>query len=94
MLTFLVIAFLAGFAGDPAVGESAPPVEVSAPEAAEAPAAAPAPAANEAAAENAAPAAPQYRTERRCENIEITGRRMPQRVCRNVQVLVEADEAE
>jgi len=40
----------------------------------------------------AVPAEPQYRRERRCQEVEVTGRRMPQRVCQNVMVLVEPGE--
>ncbi|HRO04168.1 MAG TPA: hypothetical protein PLS69_11250 [Terricaulis sp.] len=55
-------------------------------------AAAAAPAAESAPAAEAAPAERQYRRERVCREVEITGRRMPQRVCQNVMVPVEDGE--
>lgn len=88
MIEFLVVALLQAVAGSPA----APAAEPAAQEqAAGAGPAAPAPVSEEAApaAEEPAAAPTQYRRERRCREIEVTGRRMPQRVCTNVMVPVE-----
>jgi len=83
MIELIFIGLLQAVAGDPAPAQqpaTAPPAEQAAP--AEAPAEAQAPA-------QPAPTQPQMREERVCQSIEITGRRMPQRVCRNVMVPVE-----
>lgn len=98
MLDLLMLALLQAVAGDPAAAaeptaaahEHADHAPAEAPEAAaEAlPAEAPQAAETQAAA---APAERQYRRERRCQEIEVSGRRIPQRVCQNVMVPVESD---
>ncbi len=94
MLELLMVALFQAVAGAPAppsaeqpagqeqVGGAAPEATAVAPEAA----AAPAESAPEAAA---VPTPTEYRRERRCREVEVTGRRMPQRVCQNVMVPVE-----
>lgn len=98
MIDILIIALLQAVAGEPAAGPQAPQTEgpaVSAPAdtaaPVDAPAAETAPAAEAAPTTEAAAAeAPrEYRRERRCREVEVTGRRMPQRVCTNVMVPVE-----
>jgi len=89
MIELLIVALLQAVAGEPiqaeaarpAIEQQAKPQNEAQPEASETPAA----------TEPAAPPAPQMRSERVCERMEITGRRLPQRVCRTVMVPVEAD---
>ena len=85
MLSFVVIALLQAVAGDPAA-----PAEAADPAAQEQIVAA-----NEASTEPAEPSAEQprqMRRERRCTEVAVTGRRMPQRVFQNVMVPVEPDQ--
>lgn len=90
MLQVLMFALLQAVAGDPGPAPAPAPTEQSG--SAEAPAAE-APATEAPAAEEPQAAAPvaerQYRRERRCREVEVTGRRMPQRVCSNVMVPVD-----
>lgn len=92
MIDFLIIALLQAVAGEPAAAPQAPQTDgpaVAAP-ADTAPADAVAPAEATPTAEAAPAEAPrEYRRERRCREVEVTGRRMPQRVCTNVMVPVE-----
>lgn len=103
MIGFLLVALLQAAAGSPAPAPATAAEEMSAgPGAVEgaageaaAPAADPAPAVETAPAAEPAPDAPvQYRRERRCREVEVTGRRMPQRVCSNVMVPVTEPAAE
>lgn len=98
MLDMLMVALLQAVAGDPAAAAS--PAAAALEHAEHAPTEAPEAAADAAPAEApqaadtqtaAAPAERQYRRERRCQEVEVTGRRMPQRVCQNVMVPVEND---
>lgn len=86
MIDLIFIGLLQAVAGDPAPAQQ--PAATPAAEQA-APAETPAQADQAPAAPTAAPTQPQMREERVCQSIEITGRRMPQRVCRNVMVPVE-----
>lgn len=99
MIDLLFVGLLSFIAGDPALSEqpAAPEASVQEPSGAASPA--------EGAANTDAPAAPaeqqasgpaqptQYRRERRCREVEVTGRRMPQRVCQNVMAPVEESTA-
>jgi len=89
MLELIVVALFQAAAGEPNAAPPAPaadaPVSSGAAESA--------PAASEASpapTDEAAPAAPTADApmvrQRVCEYIEVTGRRMPQRVCRNIMV--------
>lgn len=93
MLEFLVISLLQSIAGapdSPPAPAAAEPAGVTAPADTAAPETAPeAPAP---AAEPAAPAPVQMRRERVCHEMEISGRRIPQRVCRTVMVPVEPEQ--
>lgn len=88
MLELLIVGILQAVAGMP---ESPPPpaaAETGSISAAESHAPA-------LAAEEAAPPAPvQMRRERVCTEIAISGRRLPQRVCRTVMVPVEPERAQ
>lgn len=96
MIDILIIALLQAVAGEPAAAPQAPQTDgpaIAAP-AETAPVDAPAPADASTDATPVAEAAPadaprEYRRERRCREVEVTGRRMPQRVCTNVMVPVE-----
>jgi len=93
LINILVFALLQAVAGDPAPAAPHATHEQTAPASSggEAPAAGEVAPATEQSAD-AAPAERQYRRERRCREVEVTGRRMPQRVCQNVMVPVEEGE--
>lgn len=78
MIDLVVVGLLSMIAGDPVVAEQ--PAEPSTQEQIEAAPVAEATPSVETAAE------PRLRRERRCEEVEVTGRRMPRRVCQNVWV--------
>ncbi|HRP09963.1 MAG TPA: hypothetical protein PLK37_02910 [Terricaulis sp.] len=88
MIELLILTLFQAIAGDPAPAAAPTAHEHGVTESA----AAAAPAAESAPAAEAAPAERQYRRERVCREVEITGRRMPQRVCQNVMVPVEDGE--
>lgn len=78
MVEFLVLALFQAILGEPApvpAPATPPNVETAQPEQAPEQAAAPAPVQER-----------RMRRERVCEEVEVTGRRMPQRVCRTVLV--------
>jgi hypothetical protein len=86
MIELLVAALFQAVVGAPAPGPEQRPTEAPA-TTSEVPGVAAPPAASP--EEAVPPTVTQYRRERRCESVEVTGRRMPQRVCRNVMVPVE-----
>jgi hypothetical protein len=93
VIDILIIALLQAVAGGPAAAQApqtdGPAVSAPADTTTPAPADAAAPAEATPTAEAAPADAPrEYRRERRCREVEVTGRRMPQRVCTNVMVPV------
>lgn len=92
MIEFFVVSLLqaaAGMPDAPPAPAATEPAGVSAPAEAGAPTE---PAAEPAPAAEAAPAPVQMRRERVCHEMEISGRRIPQRVCRTVMVPVEPEQ--
>ncbi len=87
MIELLVLALFQAVLGEPAAPPATP-----APPAAAAESAQPEQAQEQAAAPQALEER-RMRRERVCENVEVTGRRMPQRVCRTVLVPDEPDAA-
>ena len=82
MLSFFFIALLQTAAGEPAAPATAVPVAQESVLAAQ-----------DAAAQPGVDQPRQMRRERRCTEVEVTGRRLPQRVCHNVMVPVEDDQS-